>query len=166
MNLDPGHRNTERTTQKRRTMLTLRIEDEIFALPVNGVQEIIDPLPVTIVPNADSFVQGLINVRGSVVPVVSLRRRLDVSATKHTKNTRIVVLEVPIADELAKVALEADSVEQVIELADCAIEPVPEIGIGWPPRHLAGVAKRETGLIVLLRIESVFEPTLRPLASM
>lgn len=143
----------------RQTLLTFRLWGEVFALAVERVHEIIDPLPTTVVPRADAFVPGLINVRGSVVPVVDLRQRLAMPPAETTDRSRMVVLDVEIGDGLIKVALVADSVEQVIELETARIEPVPEIGIRWPVRYLAGVARREGDLLILLRPDTLFEPS-------
>lgn len=142
----------------RQTLLTLRLQGEVFALPVERVHEIIDPLPLTLVPRASDFAPALINVRGSVVPVVDLRRRLGMPPAEATADSRMVVLDVEIGEATTKLALTADSVEQVIEIDAAQIEPVPEIGIRFPVRFLAGVAKRGEDLVILLRSETVFQP--------
>ncbi|MEL6216897.1 MAG: chemotaxis protein CheW [Pseudomonadota bacterium] len=151
-------RNTGLQQPGAMTILTFRLMGEIFALAVERVHEIIDPLPVTLVPRTDPFVPGLINVRGSVVPVADLRQRLDMPPAEATEHSRMVVLDVLIEDTPTKVALVADSVDQVSEVDGSRIEPVPEIGMRFPPRFLAGVAKRDGELIILLRVETVFEP--------
>ncbi|MEO0621809.1 MAG: chemotaxis protein CheW [Pseudomonadota bacterium] len=157
MSTDPS-RNTGLQQPGAMTILTFRLMGEIFALAVERVHEIIDPLPVTLVPRTDPFVPGLINVRGSVVPVADLRQRLDMPPAEATEHSRMVVLDVLIEDTPTKVALVADSVDQVSEVDGSRIEPVPEIGMRFPPRFLAGVAKRDGELIILLRVETVFEP--------
>lgn len=143
----------------RQTMLTLSLQGETFALPVERVHEIIDPLPMTKVPRASSFAPALINVRGSVVPVVDLRERLQMPPAETTEDSRMVVLDVALEDGAVKLALTADSVDKVIELDIASVEPVPEIGIRFPSRFLAGVAKREGELIILLKPETAFAPT-------
>lgn len=142
----------------RMTILTFRLMGEIFALAVERVHEIIDPLPITLVPRTDPFVPGLVNVRGSVVPVADLRHRLGMPPADATEDSRMVVLDVLIEETATKVALLADAVDQVSEIDCSRIEPVPEIGMRLPPRFLAGVAKRDGDLIILLRVETVFEP--------
>ncbi|MEM9145386.1 MAG: chemotaxis protein CheW [Pseudomonadota bacterium] len=149
---------TNLPSQGRMTILTFRLMGEIFALAVERVHEIIDPLPVTLVPRTDPFVPGLVNVRGSVVPVADLRQRLEMPPAEATEHSRMVVLDVLIEDTATKVAIVADSVDQVSEVEGSQIEPVPEIGMRFAPRFLAGVAKRDGDLIILLRVETVFEP--------
>ncbi|MEM1343970.1 MAG: chemotaxis protein CheW [Pseudomonadota bacterium] len=142
----------------RRTLLTFRLQGEIFAIEVERVREIIDPLPAIRVPHASAFAPGLINVRGSVVPVVALRQRLGIAPAERTADSRMVVLDVALGEETTRLAIEADAVEQVLDLDANAIEPVPEIGVGWPTGYLAGIAKRGGDLVVLLKTEAVFEP--------
>lgn len=148
-----------------RMYLTFHMHGEIFAIEVARVHEIIDPLPMTPVPNADPFAPGLINVRGAVVPVVDMRRRLGMPDTERTADTRFVVLEVTIAEELTKIALVADRVDQVLELRGTMIEPVPELGIRWPSEYIAGVAKVEGNLLILLDILTLFRPQMRASAA-
>jgi len=140
------------------TFLTFRIQGEVFALEVAHVSEVIDPLPVTLVPRAGPLVSGLINVRGSVVPVMSLRHRLGADDGQQTAETRMIVLTVPIDGERVNLAVTADSVERVLDIQPNEIEPVPQIGIGWPAECLAGVAKRDSDLVILLAPDVVFAP--------
>lgn len=148
-----------RSSADRRILLTFRLHSETLALDVARVHEIIDPLPMTRVPRTDPVAPGLINVRGSVVPVLDLRRRLGLNPVERTEDSRMIVLDVPLGDESAKIAIEADSVDRVSEITAAEIEPVPEIGIDWPADYLDGVAKRDGALIMLLRAETVFAHT-------
>ncbi|MGF1445055.1 MAG: chemotaxis protein CheW [Pikeienuella sp.] len=146
-------------THASQTFLSFRLQGELFALPVERVQEILDPLPVTPVPQSDQFVPGLVNVRGSIVPVVDLRHRLGMPSAAPAADNRMIVLEANI-DQIGstKLALVADSVEQVLEIDGATIEPVPEIGLRFPAQFLDGLAKRDGDLIIVLRTESVFMP--------
>jgi len=139
------------------TMLTFRLQGEIFALSVAHVSEVIDPLPTTPVPRAGALVPGLVNVRGSVVPVMSLRHRLGTTETDNTAESRMIVLTAQIGGEAVVLAVTADSVERVMEIEIAEIEPVPEIGIGWPAECLSGVAKSEGDLVLILDPEVVFD---------
>lgn len=140
----------------RRTILTMRLGGQTFALGVERVREIIDPLPMTCVPGADPDVPGLINVRGSVVPVLALARRLGMAPGSRTADSRVVVLDLTVSSERAQVAVMADSVDGVIEVEDGAIEPVPEIGIEWPARFIEGIARLDGDLVILLKTDTVF----------
>lgn len=140
-------------------VLTFKLQGETFAVEVDQVQEIIDPLPMTRVPNAQPFCPGLINVRGAVVPIVDLQYRLGMPPRAASPDTRIVVLETRIDDDPIKVALIADSVSEVIEVDLSTIEPVPELGTRWPVQYLSGVAKMGERLVILLNAETVFRPS-------
>ncbi len=144
------------------TLVSFRLTGELFALPVERVQEILDPLPVTRVPRTDPFAPNLVNVRGSVVPVVDLHHRLGLPSAEETAECRLVVLDLEIGDTPTKIAFVADAVEQVIEIDTTTIEPVPEIGLRFAARFLAGIAKRAHDLVILLRPDTVFEPTAAP----
>lgn len=149
---------SSRPAEARRILLTFCLADETLALDVARVHEIIDPLPTTPVPRADAFAPGLINVRGSVVPVLDLRRRLGLNPVEKTEDSRMIVLDIPLGEEAIKIAIEADAVEKVSEVDTAEIEPVPEIGIDWPSDYLEGVAKRNGNLVMILRADTVFAP--------
>jgi len=142
---------------ERRTILTFRLEGEIFGLDVDHVQEIIDPLPMVRVPLAGVEAPGLMNVRGSIVPLLALRRRLGKGDAARTDDSRLIVLDVPVGGEPTRIAIEADAVEQVIELGPGSFEPVPELGIDYPPQYLEAVARIDGELVILLKTETVFE---------
>lgn len=142
----------------RRTLLTFALQGEVFALGVEHVSEVIDPLPTTRVPGAGALVPALVNVRGSVVPVMSLHHRLGATEAERTEETRMIVLTASLGEERVKLAVTADRVDRVLEIGAEDIEPVPEIGIGWPSRLLEGVAKREEALVILLEPEALFAP--------
>lgn len=140
------------------TLLTFGLMGELFGIAVAHVQEIIDPLPTIHVPGASDFARGLVNVRGSVVPVVDLRQRLRMPERSETGDSRLIVLEILLEGERTKLAIVADSVETVVDISAEDIEPVPEIGIRWPVQYLDGVARRDGDLVILLRPEVLFRP--------
>lgn len=109
--------------------LTFELHGERFAVEVANVHEVIDPLPLTIVPNADPFAPGLINARGAVVPVLDLQYRLGFTRNEQTPDTRFVVLETDIGEDRTKFALIADSVHEVVEIEESRIQPAPELGM-------------------------------------
>lgn len=141
-----------------RTFLSFRLGGETFALDVHHVVEVLDPLPTTRVPRASALVPSLVNVRGSVVPVMSLARRLGLEREGESAEARMIVVETEIGGERCTLAVTAESVDQVLEIAPGEVEPVPEIGIGWPTECLSGVARRNGDLIIFLNPDIVFEP--------
>ena len=139
-------------------LLIFRLSGEAFALPVNGVFEILDPIPTTRVPGAPEFACDLINVRGSIAPLFDLRKRLGMPEARLGASTRFIVLELPVAGEPTRLAIEADSVDEVIEPDPGSFEPIPELGARWPERFIRGICTHEGQLVVLLEAEALFAP--------
>ncbi|SMX27485.1 Chemotaxis protein CheW [Pelagimonas phthalicica] len=139
-------------------LLVFRLEGEAFGVSVSYVHEILDRERPTMVPNADAFSPGLINVRGSVVPLVDVRLRLGMGPAQATENARMIVLEHEIKDVKTKLAFEADAVEEVFEVNMSDVEPVPELGASWPQVYLLGAIRREDELIILLDPDTLFSP--------
>jgi len=132
--------------------LTLCLGGEVFAIDANCVREILDLIPVTDVPGARPFVNGLVNVRGRVVPLADLRLKFAMPATPPTVDTRIVVVEIDLAGEATVVGLLADKVYEVTEIARSSIESTPEIGMKWRPDFIQGIGKRGCEFIVIPNI--------------
>ena len=110
--------------------LTLTLNEETFALDVAKVREILDFTTVTRVPQTPAFMRGVINLRGSVVPVMDLRLKFGMAETATTVNTCIIVVEVVAEGETIILGALADSVQEVIDLEPEQIEPAPRIEIG------------------------------------
>ncbi len=138
--------------------LTFELDGERFAVDVGIVQEVIDPLPVTTVPTAPAFAPGLINARGTVVPVLDLQQRLGMESTDRTSETRFVVMEAEIDDDRTRFAVVADSVHEVVEIEEDRILPAPELGVKWPPDYIRGIAQRGETLLIFLNPQSIFQP--------
>lgn len=141
-------------------ILVFRLEGEAFGVSVGIVHEILDPLDPTPVPNADPFAPGVINVRGVVVPVVNIRRRLGMSAEQSCDTARMIVLEHNIDGSPTKLAFLADAVEQVVEADVTTLEKVPDLGASWPQTFLKGALRREDEMVILLETETLFVPCL------
>jgi purine-binding chemotaxis protein CheW len=111
-----------------RQYLTFELGQETFALEVSYVREILELTNVTKVPKTPDFMTGVINLRGSVVPVLDLRLKFGMTAVEKTVNTCIVVVEVCVGDEKTIIGALVDSVQEVFELEPNQIEPPPRIG--------------------------------------
>ena len=106
-----------------RQYLTFKLGNEVFATDVAKVREVLDLTTITQIPRTPEFMAGVINLRGSVVPVVDLRLCFEMSKTVSTRNTCIVVVEVLLDDEPTVIGALADSVEEVIDLEPEQIQP-------------------------------------------
>lgn len=138
--------------------LTFDLNGERFAISVKHVQEVIDPLEMTHVPNADPFAPGLINVRGAVVPVLNVQYRLGMEASAQTPDTRFVVIEAGSYDERTTFAIVADSVHEVLEVEPAQIHPAPALGLKWPSAFIHGIIQAADGMIIFLDTETIFQP--------
>ena len=136
--------------------ITFRLGDELFAINVTQVREVLDLSPITKVPMAPPCMRGVVNVRGSAIPVVDLRLRFDLPPVPETVNTRILVLELEIDGESAVLGGIADSVHEVIELESDQIQPAPAIAMRWRSEFIQGMGKRGDEFIILLDINTVF----------
>lgn len=139
------------------TALTIRLEDELFAVEASRVREILDLVPITDVPNAPSFVGGLINVRGRVVPLADLRVMFGMEQPEPDEDTRIVVMEVDIDGEPTIAGILADKVHDVTDIEAASIEEAPKVGMRWRPEFVKGIGKRNGGFIIIPDMERIFE---------
>jgi purine-binding chemotaxis protein CheW len=131
--------------------LSFRLANEIYALDLLRIREIIRPQALTEVPRAPGFVPGIISVRGTVVPVVDLRLRLRLPAAPPSKPSRILI--VSKAGELY--GLVVDEVRQVERLAPDEIEPPPAVIGGLEAEFLAGIGRTQGRMLILLNFDAV-----------
>lgn len=144
--------NTVQTIQ----LISFRIGAELFAINVQQVREVLDVSPITRVPNAAAHVLGVVNVRGRAIPVVDLRMRFGLPSATTTVNTRIIVLDLLIDDELTPVGALADSVNEVIELEEDQIAPAPRMATRWHSDFIRGLCKWGDEFLILLDIDRIF----------
>lgn len=136
--------------------LTFKLGEEIFAMEVSKVREILDFTTVTKVPRSPDFMRGVINLRGNVVPVVDLRLKFGMPQTEKTVNTCIIVVEVNLGGESAILGALSDSVQEVFDLDPDQIEPAPHIGTKLKSDFIKGMGKRDNNFIIILDIDKVF----------
>ncbi|HEY4201651.1 MAG TPA: chemotaxis protein CheW [Devosiaceae bacterium] len=137
--------------------LTLRLQDEIFAVEAESVREILDLVPITEVPSASPFVGGLINVRGRVVPLADMRVMFGMDRPPPDKDTRIVVMEISVDGEPTVVGILADKVHDVTDIEAASIEDAPRVGMRWRPEFVRGIGKRNGAFIIIPDMGRIFE---------
>jgi purine-binding chemotaxis protein CheW len=136
--------------------LTFKLDDEVFALGIDKVREVLDYTSVTKVPQTPDFMRGVINLRGSVVPVVDMRLKLGMAKTEKTVNTCIIIVEINLEGETTVLGALADSVQEVLDLEPHQIEPAPKIGTKLRTDFIRGMGKRDEQFIIILDIDKVF----------
>jgi len=136
--------------------LTFTLEDEVFALEIDKVREVLDFCTVTKVPRAPSYMRGVINLRGNVVPVMDMRRKLSMEGAMVSVNTCIIITEVLVGSETMVLGAMADSVQEVLDLEPDQINPTPNMGTGIENNFIRGIGKRGEQFVMILDIDRVF----------
>src|SRR5512136_2975666 len=142
----------EQTTQ----YLTFKLSDEVFALDIGKVREVLDFTSVTKVPQTPDFMRGVINLRGNVVPVVDLRLKFGMQMTEKSVNTCVIIAEVELDGETVQLGAMADSVQEVLDLEPEHIEPPPRLGTKLNTEFIRGMGKHNDQFIIILDIDKVF----------
>lgn len=132
-------------------LVSFNIGEEEFGVDILKVQEINRMLEVTRVPNAPEYVDGVINLRGKVIPIIDLRRRFGMARKEHDKNTRIVVVEL----NGKVIGFVVDAVREVLRIPKSVTEPPPSIVGGVRDEYITAVGKLEDRLLILLDLEQV-----------
>ena len=136
--------------------LSFKLGEEIFAVDVAQVREILDVITITKVPQTPDFMQGVINLRGSVVPVMDMRLKFGMPPTERTVNTCIIVMEVIQDGETMVLGSLADSVQEVLDLEPEQIESPPRIGTRLRSSYIKGMGKQNERFIIILDIDRIF----------
>ena len=136
--------------------LTFKLGEEMFALDIAKVREVLDFTTVTKVPRTPDFMRGVINLRGSVVPVVDLRLKFGMSRTENGVNTCIIISEVTVDGYTTVLGALADSVQEVIDLGPEHIAPAPRIGTKLRTEFIKGMGKQNDQFVIILDIDEVF----------
>ena len=130
-------------------LVVFQLSDQKYALPIQETQEIIRMTEVTRIPNADYYLEGIINLRGTILPVINLNRRLGLVEKEEDDETRIVVVE----NNDQKVGMIVDSVLEVGRYSESEVEPANMVGNDTD--YLKGVVKKEDQLWLLLDLNNV-----------
>ncbi len=135
-------------------MVVFIVAQEYYGVSIAAVDSIEKLKPITAVPRAPAFVEGVINLRGKVLPVIDLRKRFGLQAEAATKDTRIVVVEM----NNAPVGMLVDAVSEVLRVSDDVIEPPSPLVTTVDSAFITGIAKVGERLIILLDLQQVLSP--------
>jgi purine-binding chemotaxis protein CheW len=151
-NVETVENNVERTTSAdERQLVVFQLGAEFYGVDIARVHEIIRLQAVTRVPRAPAFVEGVINLRGKVIPVVDLRRRFGLPTAEHTRASRIVVVE--IGDQVVGVVV--DGVSEVLRVNGATVEPPSPVVAGIDSEYIHAIAKLDDRLVILLDLDRV-----------
>jgi len=136
--------------------LAFSLDNEVFAFDISKVREVLEYTDVTRVPQTPDMMKGVINLRGSVVPVIDMRVKFGMGETEKTVNTVSIIIEIEIDDEVTMIGALVDSVKEVIDLDEEHIEPPPRIGTKLNTEFIRGMGKQNGQFIIILDIEKIF----------
>jgi purine-binding chemotaxis protein CheW len=134
-------------------LVIFKLGNESFGVEIATVESIIKMQTITRLPQAPSFVEGIINLRGKILPVVDLRKRLNIDLTEITKDSRMVV----VALAGSTVAMVVDQVNEVLRINDDIVEAPPAISQSVESRFIEGIAKINEDLVILLNLSKVLD---------
>ncbi|MDY0397981.1 MAG: chemotaxis protein CheW [Desulfuromonas sp.] len=136
--------------------LTFLLNGETFGIAIERVLEVLDSTDITCVPQAPEYLRGVINLRGSIVPVVDLHCKFGLPPSQRTLASCIIIVEVKLDGENTSLGALADSVQEVIDLEEHQIEAAPRMGTRLNSDYLRGMGKQGERFITLLNIDSIF----------
>lgn len=136
-------------------LVTFKLGEEEFGVDILKVQEIIRMMPITKVPNAPEFVEGVINLRGKVIPVIDMRKRFGMAASEHDSQTRIKVMDM----QGQVVGFVVDAVSEVLRIPESTVEEPPAVVAGVGSEYMRGVGKLEDRLLILLDLDKLLSET-------
>lgn len=143
--------NKQKDNQELLQLVSFNIGNEEFGIDILKVQEIIRLMTITIVPNSPEFVEGVVNLRGRVIPVIDLRIKLGMAKIEHNNDTRIIVVEL----NSATIGFIVDAVSEVLRIPKNITEPPPPIVAGIDSDFITAVGKLEDRLLILLDLEKI-----------
>lgn len=142
------------TTQSQ--CLSFTLSDEIFALDISRVREVLEITKVSEIPGTPAYMRGVINLRGHAVPVVDMRSKLGMSVVEDTVDTCIIILEVSLDDELLVLGALVDSVREVIEIQEDEIEPAPRMGAAVNADYIMGMGRQGEQFVIIVDVDAIF----------
>ncbi len=146
---------TETLQQDEQQLVVFDLSSEAYGVDIGAVREIIRLQDITKVPRTPEFVEGVINLRGKVIPVVDLRKRFGLPAEEESKENRIVVVDIGAQD----IGVVVDAVTEVLRIATESVEPPASVITTADSEYLLGIAKLDSRLIILLDLERVLTET-------
>jgi len=135
--------------------LTFKLVQEEYGLEIHKVREIIGMMAITSLPRTPSYVRGVINLRGKVIPVIDLRQKFEMDTAADTAETCIIVVDVKAAVGVVQVGILVDSVSEVLDIVKEDIEEAPTFGTNVDTAFILGMAKTKGAVKILLNIERV-----------
>lgn len=146
----------ENNNENRASYLTFQLGKELFASNVSKIESIIEVPTLTKIPQTPSYMKGIMNLRGTALPVVDTRMKFGMTPTEMTANTCVLVLDINIDGKTVPIGALVDSVQEVLEIDEKEILPLPGIGDKYKTEFIQGVIKSNENFIMLLDMDLIF----------
>ena len=157
MNMNGDIQDIEEQGSVNDQFLTFQIADEIYGVDILKVQEIKGWEPVRKIPNTPEFIKGILNLRGSIVPIIDLRKRFGMDTAEYTAVTVVIVLSVEVGNESHTMGIVADAVSDVLDVKPEAIKKTPNLGSKIDTRYIRGMVVGER-MVMLLHADKLLNP--------
>lgn len=159
LTIDSGNVGSAVAESRAGKYLTFRLDNEEYGLEILKVREIIGLMDITSVPKTPDFVRGIINLRGSVIPVLDLKKKFEMGAIEDTEETCVIVVEVSLGGIAVMMGIIVDAVSEVLDIKEDEIEDAPAFGTDVNTRFILGIGKVKDEVKILLDIDEVLTST-------
>jgi purine-binding chemotaxis protein CheW len=136
--------------------LTFGLDQEVFAIQINKVREVVELSRITKVPQAEDYMVGIFNLRGNVVPVIDLRIKFGLTRKDYSQDTSIIIVEALQKENSIVVGALVDAVREVVDIDNQHLEEPPSIGMKLERRFITAIGKRENQFVIVLDMDKVF----------
>ncbi len=135
--------------------LIFTVQNESYAIPISKVQEVIRYTPITALHETSSFLKGVINLRGKIIPVIDMRLKFGLPEIAYNDRTVFIIVEVVGANDLYNIGLAVDAVKDVVEIEQSKIEKAPEVGFKFKNRYLYGIIQLGSEMVMILNMDTI-----------
>lgn len=152
----PENESSAEERESTKQLLTFRVGDEVYALEVTNAREILEYTTETVIPHLPPWIRGVINLRGTIVPVVDLATKLGMPSQERTIDTCIIIVELHLDGELFLIGALVDAVQEVFEVEDAQLEPPPSFGTKVSTELIRAIGTRNDRMFIVLDAERAF----------
>ncbi|MGA2141262.1 MAG: chemotaxis protein CheW [Brevinematales bacterium] len=135
--------------------LLFDITNESYGVPIAKVREVIRFVDITPLNDASSFLKGVINLRGKIIPIIDMRLKFGLKETGYNDRTIFIIVEIPGARDVINIGMAVDSVKDVIDIPEDKLEKAPDIGLKLKSHYLYGIAQMDGKMIMILNIDRI-----------
>jgi len=156
--LNITNKSKEEVVDTTQQYLTFLLGEDIYGVDILRVQEVRGWTKVREIPNTPEYVRGVLDLRGTIVPIIDLRTRLSIEAVEYTSITVVIVLAIEIGDEKYVIGIVVDTVSDVLDVVKSEIKKAPNFGTRVETKFIDGMVMANAGMVVLMNIDKMLNP--------